>query len=126
MHLSSSAPVTCPSGRRRPIAAVRRDEHDTAWLTGRARARASPPIGMRLAIPELQRQVAHNRLSGAFTRGSAALTGRTGSGSLSLVRLRCKPHGALRCARRGSGRLEPGTPLVGAAVGLRLVRGGYR
>jgi hypothetical protein len=58
MHLSSSAPVTCPSDRRRPIAAVRRDEHDTAWLTGRARARASPPIGMRLAIPELPRQVA--------------------------------------------------------------------
>ena len=35
-----------------------------------------PPIGMRLAIPELLRQVAHNRLSGAFTRGSVALTGR--------------------------------------------------
>ena len=31
-----------------------------------------PPIGMRLAIPELPRQVAHNSLSGA--RGSAALT----------------------------------------------------
>src|ERR1022692_3168623 len=60
----------------------------------------------------------YNRLHvvppGAFTRGSAALTGRTDSGSLSLVRLRRKPQGALRCARRGSGRLEPGTPSVGA------------
>ena len=69
---------------------------------------------MQLAIPELSRQVVHSRLSGAFTRGSAALTGRTDSGSLSLVRLRCKPHGALRCARRNSGRLEPGTRSVGA------------
>lgn len=57
---------------------------------------------MRLAITELPRQVVHNRLSGAFTRGSAALTGRTDSGSLSLVRLRGKPQGcsALRAAQQ--------------------------
>ena len=61
----------------------------------------------------IARQVAHNRLSGAFMRGSAALTGRTDSGSLSLVRLGRKPQGALRCARRSSARLEPGTPSVG-------------
>ncbi len=45
MHLefvsTGDVPVSPPP---RPITAVRRDEHDTAWLTGQAKARASLPF----------------------------------------------------------------------------------